>query len=313
MRDIDFARASIPYETLSRLEVRMEHFLGAFSEVEPSAVREVLVEVPNVAWSDIGGLYDVKARLVEALEWPLKHADLFERARVRPPKGILLAGPPGVGKTMLARAAATQCQANFISVKGPELMGRFVGESESALREVFRKARQASPCVIFFDEIDALLPRRGAGGADSGVPERVLGQFLAEMDGVEDLRGVLVLGATNRLDVMDPAALRPGRFDRVIELGTPDEEARAEIFRVHLTGRPLAPGLKLPALCADLAARTPGASGAQISGACQRAALRAVARAVEAREALRDADSSAPRITADDLSECVRELLDRAP
>ena len=304
IKDIDFAKAAIPYEQLARLEVTMDHFLAGFNEVEPSAVREVFVEVPSVQWDDIGGLHDTKARLREALEWPLKHAAIFEQAGVKPPKGILLAGPPGVGKTLLAKAAATQGHANFISVKGPELLNKFVGESEKGMREVFKKARQAAPCIIFFDELDALLPRRGSQTDGSGVGERVMSQFLAEMDGVEDLRGVLVLGATNRLDMLDPAVIRPGRFDRIIEIPNPDEAARAEIYKVHLREKPLAPGID----ALELARRSPGASGAQVAGIVAKAALRAVSRAVASIE--RDPEiKPAVRISADDLADAIREEL----
>lgn len=304
IKDIDFAKAAIPYEQLARLEVTMDHFLAGFNEVEPSAVREVFVEVPSVQWDDIGGLHETKARLREALEWPLKHAAIFEQAGVKPPKGILLAGPPGVGKTLLAKAAATQGHANFISVKGPELLNKFVGESEKGMREVFKKARQAAPCIVFFDELDALLPRRGGQTDGSGVGERVMSQFLAEMDGVEDLRGVLVLGATNRLDMLDPAVIRPGRFDRVIEIPNPDEAARAEIYRVHLRDKPLASGID----ALDLARRSPGASGAQVAGIVAKAALRAVGRAVASIE--RDPEiKPAVRISAEDLADAIREEL----
>ena len=272
--DVDLSRGGIAYERLQTLEVTQEHFLAALAEIEPSALREVFVEVPSVRWEDIGGLAEVKRQLTEAVEWPLKHADLFAKAAVRPPKGLLLAGPPGVGKTLLAKAAATQSNANFISVKGPELMGRYVGESEKAVRDVFRKARHAAPCVIFFDEIDALLPHRGSD--NSGVGDRVIAQFLAEMDGVEELRGVLVMGATNRLDLVDPAVLRPGRFDLVLKLPLPDLPARREIFQVHLRGKPLAKEVD----CAELARRTDGVSAADIAGACARAALAAVRRVI---------------------------------
>ncbi|MEM1424912.1 MAG: AAA family ATPase, partial [Planctomycetota bacterium] len=233
MGDIDFNAGSPPYDLIASLRIAMDHFREAMTEVEPSAVREVFVEVPNIGWDDIGGLGDVKRRLIEAVEWPLAHAELFRETGVRPPKGILLAGPPGIGKTLAAKAVASQTEANFISVKGPELMSKFVGTSEERLREIFRKARQASPCIVFFDEIDAMLPKRGLHQGDA-VGDRVLAQFLAEMDGVEELNGVLVLGATNRLDMLDPAMLRPGRFDEVVELETPNEEARKEIFEVHL-------------------------------------------------------------------------------
>ncbi|MEM7622235.1 MAG: CDC48 family AAA ATPase [Planctomycetota bacterium] len=279
MDDIDLQAQSIPPEVLRSLEVSMDHFRAGFAEVEPSAIREVFVEVPSVAWSDIGGLDDIKQRLLEAVEWPLRHTDIFRDAGVRPPKGILLAGPPGVGKTMLAKAVATQTQANFISVKGPELMSKFVGDSEHRLREVFRKARQASPCIVFFDEIDALIPRRGLNQSDA-VSDRVLAQFLAEVDGVEELNGVLILGATNRIDMLDPAMLRPGRFDDIIEIDAPAEDDRTHIFEVHMRGRPFADGIS----AAGLARIAAGASGAQIAGAVRRAAMAAVRRAVRANE-----------------------------
>lgn len=302
MDQIDFSANTIPYRQLAALTVTHQHFLSAFNEVEPSAVREVFVEVPTVKWDDIGGLHETKARLTEALDWPLKHAPLFDAAGVKPPKGILLVGPPGVGKTLLAKAAATQSQANFISVKGPELLGKYVGESEKAMREIFRKARQAAPCIVFFDEIDALLPRRGAHGEGQGVAERVMSQFLAEMDGVEDLRGVLVLGATNRLDMLDAAVVRPGRFDRIIELPPPDEAARAEIFRVHLRGKPVAAGID----AADLARRTPAATGAQVASICAKAALSAVRRAVVESE-LGKKPKPKVQITAEDFAAVIRE------
>jgi transitional endoplasmic reticulum ATPase len=277
MPDIDFALARIPYEQLTKLEVQREDFIEALREVEPSAIREVFVEVPDVGWADVGGLAAVKERLVEAVEWPLEHPDLFAQAGIRPPKGILLAGPPGCGKTLLAKAVANESQVNFISVKGPALLSKYVGESEKGVREVFRKAKQAAPCIVFFDEIDALVPVRSAGASDSHVADRVLSQFLAELDGVEELKAVLVLGATNRLDLLDPAILRPGRFDEVVEIPPPDEESRRQIFEVHLRHKPLAPGIS----AADLASRTEDFSGAEIQGVCAKAALRAVRRAVE--------------------------------
>jgi transitional endoplasmic reticulum ATPase len=297
MSEIDYALTSIPYEQLAGLEVEMSDFLGALREVEPSAIREVFVEIPDVRWDDVGGLRQTKARLIEAIEWPLKYGDLFDKAGIRPPKGILLTGPPGCGKTLLAKAIATESRVNFISVKGPSLLSKYVGESEKGVREVFRKARQAAPCIVFFDEIDALIPRRNSGTSDSHVSERVLSQFLAELDGVEELKGVLVLGATNRLDLLDPAMLRPGRFDDVIKIPLPNETERAEIFTVHLRNKPLAKEVDV----ADLASRTPEFSGADIAGACYRAALDAVRRVVEVQESKKTDKVPEPRIKREDL------------
>jgi transitional endoplasmic reticulum ATPase len=276
LADLDVSLARIPYERLATLEVRMDHFLTALREVEPSAIREVFVEVPNVRWSDVGGLGGLKQRLVEAVEWPLRYAALFEQAGVRPPKGILLYGPPGCGKTLLAKAIANETQVNFLSVKGPALLSKYVGESERQVREVFRKARQAAPCIIFFDELDAMMPPRGGAVSDTPVTDRVLSQFLAELDGIEELKGVLILGATNRLDRLDPAVLRPGRFDEIIEIPPSDEPERRDIFSVHLRGKPVAATVKLD----ELAAKSQGFTGAQIASVCNLAALRAVRRVV---------------------------------
>jgi transitional endoplasmic reticulum ATPase len=278
MPEIDYGLSTIPYDQLATLEVYMDDFLEALREVEPSAIREVFVEVPDVRWEDVGGLHEVKERLKEAVEWPLKYAHLFKQAGIKPPKGILLAGPPGCGKTLLAKAIATESQVNFLSVKGPALMSKYVGESERGVREIFKTARQAAPCIIFLDETEALLPARGMGSSDSHVSERVLSQFLAELDGIEELKGVLVLGATNRPDLMDPAVLRPGRFDEIITLSLADEQDRQEIFAVHLKGKPLAKGIDP----GKLAARTDGLSGAEIAAVCSKAALIAVRRAVAA-------------------------------
>ena len=302
MPDIDFALARIPYEQLKKLEVRMEDFMDALREVEPSATREVFVEVPDVRWDDVGGLSDVKQRLIEAVEWPLQYADLFSKASIRPPKGILLTGPPGCGKTMLAKAIATESRVNFISVKGPALLSKYIGESERGVRDMFRKAKQAAPCIIFFDEIDALVPARG-GGSDDHVAERVLSQFLTELDGVEELNGVLVLGATNRLDMLDPAILRPGRFDQIVEIPLPDEEGRRLIFEVHLRKKPLGPGISARSLAAD----TDGFSGAEIEGVCTQAALRAVRRAVTERIGNPSAEAVVI-IKADDLERALEEV-----
>jgi transitional endoplasmic reticulum ATPase len=276
LADLDFSLAKIPYERLAKLEVNMDHFTTALREVEPSAIREVFVEVPNVRWSDVGGLGRLKQRLMEAVEWPLRYGALYEQAGVRPPKGILLCGPPGCGKTLLAKAIATESQVNFISVKGPALLSKYVGESERQVRDIFRKARQAAPCIIFFDELDALMPARGGAVSDTPVTDRVLSQFLGELDGIEELKGVLVLGATNRLDRLDPAVLRPGRFDEVVEIPLPEETERREIFEVHLRGKPVGGQVKSN----ELAAKSEGLSGAQIALVCNLAALRAVRRVV---------------------------------
>ena len=284
--DLDLDLASVPQAQLMEIQVTMGDCLAGLRDVEPSALREVLIEMPDVGWDDVGGLAAVKQELREIVEWPVQHPELFRRAGLRAPRGVLLQGPPGTGKTLLAKAVARQSGSNFISVKGPELISKYVGESEKGVRDVFRKARQASPCVVFFDEIDAIAPRRGAG-RDSQVTERVVAQLLSEMDGVEDLGGVLVLAATNRADVIDPALLRPGRFDRLIDVGHPDEADRLAILHVHRRGRPFAPGVDL----LDIARRTEGFSGADLENLLREAAMHAV------REFLSQSDgTSAPLV-----------------
>jgi transitional endoplasmic reticulum ATPase len=306
MPDIDFALSRIPYDQLAKLEVHMDDFLAAMREVEPSAIREVFIEVPDVRWEDVGGLDEIKERLVEAVEWPLKFPHIFEAAGINPPKGILLSGAPGCGKTLLAKAIATESQVNFISVKGPALLSKYVGESESAIREVFRKARQAAPCIVFFDEIDALVPARSAGASDSHVSERVLSQFLAEMDGIEELKGVLVLGATNRPDMLDAAALRPGRFDEMVEIMMPDKKGRKAIFEIHLRNKPLAKGISIP----NLAAKTEGFNGADIAGVCNKAALRALRRAIKAGGGKMGDEAFTLKLNMDDLLSSMDEVMD---
>jgi transitional endoplasmic reticulum ATPase len=268
--EVDFAQANIPYEKLATLEVTAADFSSALGEVEPSAVREVFIETPDVTWDDVGGLDEVKRLLVETVEWPITQAPLFARAGVRPARGIMLHGAPGTGKTLLAKALAHESEVNFISVKGPQLLSMWVGESERGVREIFRKARQVSPCIIFFDEIDAIAPKRGGG--EGAAVERVVSQFLTELDGIEDLKGVVVLGATNRLDMLDPALLRPGRFDFQVELPVPDLAARLTILGVHTRKMPLGPDVDVEAL----AALCEGFVGADIEGLCRRAAALAI-------------------------------------
>ena len=263
---IDFEKVDIPYETLMELKVRMDNFLEAMTEVEPSAIREFFVEVPDVKWEDVGGLDHIKEELKEAIEWPLKYPELFKKVCTNPPKGILLYGSPGTGKTLLAKAVATESGVNFISVKGPSLISKYVGESEKGIREVFKKAKQASPTILFFDEIDSLVPKRGANSTDAHVTERVISQFLTEMDGIEELKGVTVLAATNRLDLIDSALLRSGRFDILIELSIPDEEMRLSILKIHTRHKPIERDVDLK----TLAKRTEGMVGSDIQLICRR-------------------------------------------
>ena len=267
---VDLRTQHIPYEKVSTLEVGMRHFLSALIEIEPSAIREVFVEIPDVSWQDIGGLEDIKAELSNAVKWPLEHAELFERCAIQPTRGILLHGPSGTGKTLLARALAKESGINFISVKGPSIMSRYIGESEKAIREVFRVARQAAPSILYFDEIESLIPASAGENAGSGATEkRVMGQFMSEMSGIEELQGVVVLATTNRLDLVDKSFLTSGRFDLVLELPLPDLKAREEIFQLELRRKPLAPDVNLKVL----AARTERATGADIAFVCRRAAL----------------------------------------
>jgi len=274
---IDFEMADIPYETLLKLEVTMDNFFEAMKEVEPSAIREFFVEMPDVKWEDVGGLDDIKEELKEAVEWPLKYSDVFTKANTNPPKGILLYGSPGTGKTLLAKAVANESGVNFISVKGPSLISKYVGESERAIREVFKKAKQASPTILFFDEIDAIVPKRSSASTDSHVTERVISQFLTELDGIEELKGVLVLAATNRLDLVDPALLRSGRFDLMLELPKPDQKAREEIFKIHTKNKPLAKDVDLK----RLAMETEGKTGADIEFICRKASMLAIREFIE--------------------------------
>ena len=264
------AEEQIPQNVLEKLIIRQEDFLDALKVVRPSAMREVLVETPNVSWDDVGGLDSTKKELREAIEWPLKRPEAFKRMGIRPMKGILLYGPPGTGKTLLAKAAAKESEANFIQVKGPSLLSMWVGKSEEGMRKIFERARQVSPCIIFFDEIDSLAGKRG-GGSQGGakVTEQVLNQMLSEMDGLEDLNDVLVIGATNRPDMLDPAVLRPGRFDKIILIGAPEEEGRHQILKIHTKDMPLDKSVNLK----DIAKKTPGFTGADLEALAREAAM----------------------------------------
>ncbi|MFA5451986.1 MAG: CDC48 family AAA ATPase [Candidatus Methanomethylophilaceae archaeon] len=269
--DINMEAEEIPSEMLNKIQVNKDDFREALKDMQPSTLREVLIEKPNVKWEDIGALESAKQELKEAVEWPLKYGKVFEHMNAKPPKGILLYGPPGTGKTMLAKAVATESEANFIAVKGPEFLNKWVGESEKAVRETFRKARQASPCVVFMDEIDSITPQRGTGG-DNNVTERVISQLLTEMDGLESLNNVVVIAATNRPDIIDPALLRPGRFDKIIYIGTPDKKSRKKIFEIHTKNKPLEKDIDLDVL----AEKTEGCTGADIGAICNEAVMIAV-------------------------------------
>ena len=286
--EIDLSSQSIPVETLRKIIVTMQDFMDVVKEMEPSAMREVFVEVPDVKWDDIGGLSSIKQELQEAVEWPLKYQGVFAYADAMPPKGILLYGPPGTGKTLMAKAAANESEANFISIKGPELLSKWVGESEKGVREVFRKARQAAPCIIFFDEVDAIAPRRGGGmGADSHVTERLISQLLTELDGLEILTNVVVIAATNRPDIVDPALLRPGRFDRLLYVPPPDKNSRMQIIKIHTKKKPLAEDINMD----DLVGHTEGYTGADIASLASAAVMLALREHVAKYKDPKEADS----------------------
>ncbi|MHA2295919.1 MAG: CDC48 family AAA ATPase [Candidatus Hodarchaeales archaeon] len=269
MPEINLDEDEIPREVLEKIVIMQSDFKNALAEIQPSALREVFVEIPDVKWEDIGGLDQVKHELQETVEWPLKYSDLFKHMDARQIKGILLYGPPGTGKTLLAKAVANESEANFISVKGPEFLSKWVGESEKAVRETFRKARQAAPCIIFFDEIESIAPTRGAFGGGSQVTERVISQILTELDGLAELHGVLIIAATNRPDIIDPALLRPGRFDKIIHIDYPDKQGREDIFTIHTRDKPLADDISLP----TLARETEGMTGADIAAICNEAVM----------------------------------------
>ena len=298
--EVNVEDETIPTEVLNRICVTKDDFTDAMKGLQPSTMREVLIEKPNVKWEDIGALADAKQELKEAVEWPLKYGKVFAHMNAKPPKGILLYGPPGTGKTMLAKAVATESEANFISVKGPEFLNKWVGESEKAVRETFRKARQASPCVIFMDELDSVVPVRGTGG-DSNVTERVVSQMLTEMDGLEPMNDVVVIAATNRPDMIDPALLRPGRFDKSIFVGPPDKESRRSIFGIHTRGKPLDADVDLDAL----ADRTEGCTGADISAICNEAVMNAVRRLISKGDAPTDDDIAACKVSNEDFEKAI--------
>ena len=274
---IDFKKADIPYDTLMSLEITMDHFYEAMKEVEPSAIREVFVEVPDVKWEDVGGSENIKEELKEAVEWPLKYSDIFAKANTSPPKGIILHGIPGTGKTLLAKAVANESGVNFIFVKGPEIINRYIGESERGVREIFKKAKQAAPTILFLDEIDSLVPKRGSSSTDAHVTERVISQFLTEMDGIEELKGVLVLAATNRVDLIDPALLRSGRFDLLFEIPPPDRKTREDIFKIHTKNKAIAKDIDLK----KFSEITEGMVGADIELICRKASMLAIREFIE--------------------------------
>jgi len=278
--EINQSDEEIPEETLKKIIVTNDDFKEALKEIQPSALREVLVQIPDVKWDDIGGLEDAKQELKEAVEWPLKYPDKFKKFHVDPPKGVLLYGPPGTGKTLLAKAVASESEANFIAIKGPELLSKWVGESEKGVREVFRKARQTAPTVIFFDEIDSIANTRGTDAGSSGVTQRVVNQLLTEIDGMEDLHDVAIIAATNRPDIIDPGLMRPGRFDRHIKVDTPDEDSRLKIFKVHTKDMPLASDVNLE----KLAKHSEGYVGADIEAVCREAAMLTLRNNIDADE-----------------------------
>ena len=273
--EIDLDEEKISSEILQKIQITSDDFREALKEVRPSALREVQVQIPDVSWDDVGGLGELKEELKEAVEWPIKYKDAYDYVDIESPKGILLHGPPGTGKTLIAKALAKMTESNFISIKGPELLSKWVGESEKGVREMFRKARQAAPCIIFLDEVDALVPRRG-GGSDSHVTENVVSQILTEIDGLEELNNVLIIGATNRLDIVDEALLRPGRFDRIIKVPNPDTNGRKHIFEIHTKNKPLGNDVKI----LEIVRLTDDFSGAEIAAVANRAAIIALKRYV---------------------------------
>jgi transitional endoplasmic reticulum ATPase len=274
--EIDLDEDKISSEILQKIEITSDDFREALKEVRPSALREVQIQIPDVSWDDVGGLDELKDELREAIEWPIKHKEAYDYVNVEAPKGVLLHGPPGTGKTLIAKALAKMTESNFISIKGPELLSKWVGESEKGVREIFRKARQAAPCIIFLDEVDSLVPKRGGVNSDSHVTENIVSQILTEIDGLEELHNVLIIGATNRIDIVDEALLRPGRFDKIIEVGNPDSKGRKHIFEIHTKRKPLESNVDIK----KLVEITNDFSGAEIAAITNRAAFVALKRYV---------------------------------
>ncbi|WP_336025258.1 CDC48 family AAA ATPase [Halobellus salinisoli] len=308
--EIDLDEEDIPPSLIDRMIVKRQDFQGALADVEPSAMREVLVELPKVSWDDVGGLEDPKQTVKESVEWPLTSQDRFDRMGIDPPKGVLLYGPPGTGKTLIAKAVANETNANFISVRGPQLLSKWVGESEKAIRQTFRKARQVSPTIIFFDELDSLAPARG-NESGNNVSERVVNQLLTELDGLEDNGNVMVIGATNRPDMIDPALIRSGRFDRLVLIGQPDEEGREQILKIHTRESPLAPDVSLR----EIAEITDGYVGSDLQTIAREAAIEALredsdAEEIEMRHFRKAMESVRPTIT-DDLMDYYEQMQDQ--
>jgi transitional endoplasmic reticulum ATPase len=308
--EIDLDEEDIPPSLIDRMIVKRDDFGGALGEVEPSAMREVLVELPKVTWDDVGGLETAKQNVKESVEWPLTDRGKFERMGIEPPKGVLLYGPPGTGKTLMAKAVANETNANFISVRGPQLLSKWVGESEKAIRQTFRKARQVSPCVVFFDELDALAPARGQE-VGNNVSERVVNQLLTELDGLEEMGNVMIIGATNRPDMIDPALIRSGRFDRLVMIGEPDESGREAILRIHSQNMPLAPDVSLR----EVAEITDGYVGSDLESITREAAIEALredgdAEEVEMRHFRKAMESVRPTIN-DDLMDYYERMEDQ--
>jgi transitional endoplasmic reticulum ATPase len=275
--DIDFNMRNIPYDVIMQLKVNMSNFLYAVNQIEPSALREVYMDTPKVTWNDVGGFKKIKEDLKNEIRLPLLYPKLFEATGIRPGRGVLLSGPPGTGKTLIAKALANETGINFIYIKGPELLSKWIGESEKGVREIFKKARLASPCIVFFDEIDSLAPKRGSGGSDSGVSERVLSQLLVEIDGIEKRDGIMILAATNREDILDPALLRAGRFDIIYNIGEPSFEDALEIIHIHGQKMPLEGDIRFDLIVKQIKSIT----GANIENVCKKAAMTAIKRFIE--------------------------------